>query len=206
MQRKSLSVNFGILGIFVLSGLASLFAQEKSASLTVYWDANTESDLAGYKVYYGTASVQYKYIVDVGNRTEYEVTDLREDQRYYFAVTAYDYAGNESGFSREVSAIPGDPGSFQPGVFLLYQNYPNPFNPRTVIPYYVPEEEHVLIQIVNLQGEVVQTLVNQEEKVGLHRVIWEGVDQFGHPVASGIYFVRFRSGGMQLAKSVIVAR
>lgn len=70
----------------------------------VSWDANTEPDLAGYKVYYGQKSRQYDHVVDVGNITEYEVGNLLPGQTYYFAVTAYDTAGNESAPSEEVSA------------------------------------------------------------------------------------------------------
>lgn len=74
-----------------------------AANASLSWDANTESDLAGYKVYYGTASRSYGAPVDVGNQTAYTVTGLSEGQTYYFAVTAYNDADAESAFSAEVS-------------------------------------------------------------------------------------------------------
>ncbi|HHN65661.1 MAG TPA: fibronectin type III domain-containing protein, partial [Nitrospirae bacterium] len=71
-------------------------------TVTLSWDANTESDLAGYKVYYGTSSRNYTETIDVGNTTTYQITGLSEGT-YYFAVTAYDTSGNESDYSEEVS-------------------------------------------------------------------------------------------------------
>lgn len=66
------------------------------------WAPNTDSDLAGYKVYYGTASRRYGAPVTVGNQTAYTVTGLGLGT-YYFALTAYDAFGNESAFSNEIS-------------------------------------------------------------------------------------------------------
>jgi len=73
------------------------------ADITATWNANSESDLAGYKVYYGTQSGNYSQSVDVGNTTSSTITIQDSDKTYFFAVTAYDNAGNESGFSQEVS-------------------------------------------------------------------------------------------------------
>lgn len=69
-------------------------------SAVLSWDANTEPDLAGYRVYYGTAPRAYQLSVDVGNTTTYVVTGLGAGA-YYFAVTAYDNAGTEGFYSAE---------------------------------------------------------------------------------------------------------
>ena len=92
-----------LLGLLVC--LAVVYPQPTSAGgVTLTWDANTEGDLAGYRVYAGTVSGVYGPPIDVGNVTNYTVTNLSEGQTYFFAVTAYDTSGNESGFSSEVSA------------------------------------------------------------------------------------------------------
>ncbi|NIS62587.1 MAG: hypothetical protein GTO13_18345, partial [Proteobacteria bacterium] len=73
--------------------------------LTLAWDPNTESDLAGYRVYYGIQSSDYDFVVDTGDVTQYKLRGLKPDTQYYFALTAYDTSGNESDFSAEVGAI-----------------------------------------------------------------------------------------------------
>jgi Bacterial Ig domain/Fibronectin type III domain len=74
-----------------------------SSAVTLAWDANTETNLAGYKVYYGPASGLYTNTVDVGNITTNRVTGLVEGVTYYFAVTAYNSSGQESDYSAEIS-------------------------------------------------------------------------------------------------------
>ena len=94
------------IGALVL--LASLISHSAfAASVNVAWDANSESDLAGYSVHYGTASGTYIYHINAGNKTSQLVSNLSNGATYYFAVTAYDTAGNESLPSAEASvAIP----------------------------------------------------------------------------------------------------
>jgi hypothetical protein len=70
----------------------------------ISWDENPESDVAGYKVYYGTASHTYRNVLDVGPFTAAAIDGLNAGTTYYFAVTAYDTSGNESAASREVQA------------------------------------------------------------------------------------------------------
>ncbi len=71
-------------------------------SVNFGWDANSESDLAGYKLYYGSGTRDYQEVIDVGNELTFTVDNLTEGQTFYFALTAYDTSGNESGYSTEV--------------------------------------------------------------------------------------------------------
>lgn len=87
--------------LFSSSGLA--------ADVTISWDANTESDLAGYKVYYGTVTGTYGSPTILGKQTTYTLTGLPTGT-YYIAITAFNTSGLESGFSNEVSAaVTGSP-------------------------------------------------------------------------------------------------
>lgn len=100
-QRLSSLVKLGVLFL-----LFTVTAQAGQVMLA--WDANTESTLGGYKVYYGQASGNYTSNMDVGNQTTYTVANLQDGATYYFAVKAYDSARTtESGFSNEVSKTLG---------------------------------------------------------------------------------------------------
>jgi len=72
------------------------------AAVTLAWDANTEDDLAGYKIHYGTTSHSYSQSIDVGDVTEYTLAELDDGVTYYIAATAYDDDANESGYSVEL--------------------------------------------------------------------------------------------------------
>ena len=81
--------------------------------VTLQWDANAETDLVGYKVFWGTASRTYGAPVTLGKVTTYKVEGLTTPGVYYFAVTAFNAAG-ESGYSNEVVLQPGPPGQQAP--------------------------------------------------------------------------------------------
>ena len=97
---------FQSLTLFVLLlGLAMIVSVDNghSAQVSLAWDRNTETDIAGYRVYYGTASRAYNWFVDVGNTTTFTVTGLTDGATYYFAATAYDTSHLESTYSVEAS-------------------------------------------------------------------------------------------------------
>jgi hypothetical protein len=99
--------------VFIYFMLCSLFLLDRnafSAQVTLSWTAPTTNtdgtqlkDLAGYKVYYGTASRTYSTAIDVGKVTNCQINNLTDGLTYYFAVTAYDTSKNESAYSNEVS-------------------------------------------------------------------------------------------------------
>jgi hypothetical protein len=92
-----------LLSLMALSAISPLLCKPAFAqSVTLAWDANSESDLAGYKIYYGTSSRNYSTVVDVKKVTSYTVTGLGPGT-WYFALTAYNTSGAESSFSNEVS-------------------------------------------------------------------------------------------------------
>ena len=80
-------------------------AQGTTASLSISWNRNTESDLAGYKVYHGTRSGTFSTVVDVHNVTRYQIPNVQSGVTYYVAVSAYDRAGNESTRSQTQSVF-----------------------------------------------------------------------------------------------------
>jgi len=81
-----------------------------------------------------------------------------------------------------------------PTSFTLSQNYPNPFNPQTTINNQLANECVVAIKIYNLLGHEVRTLVNERQSAGNYSLVWDGHDNWGQPVSSGVYVYRIAAG------------
>ena len=175
----------------------------KAASLTVEWDANKEEDLLGYTVHWGTVPKKYTDNRWVGELTKYEITGLQDGTRYYFSITAVDVWGNESVFSKEVSAVAGD-SPVVPSVIELGDNYPNPFNPGTYIDFIVPDRVFITISVFNSLGQKIRTLENNIFQAGKYYTYWDGNDDNGQKVASGIYFYQLEARNQLLKKSMIL--
>jgi hypothetical protein len=90
-----------------------------------------------------------------------------------------------------------------PGEYKLYQNLPNPFNPVTTIFYDIPKPDRVQVHIYDLNGRLVNKLVDTNKKAGHHQVIWNGQDMSGHTVSSGVYFVRIITGEFTDSKKIM---
>ena len=88
-----------------------------------------------------------------------------------------------------------------PDSFILNQNYPNPFNPTTTISYSLPKSSMVKLQIINVLGEVIETLVNEEKATGNYKVIFNASS-----LTSGIYFYRLQSGNFATTKKLILLK
>jgi hypothetical protein len=115
---------------------------------------------------------------------------------YNYAVSATDFAGNESLTSAPepftfVSVVAG---AEIPEVYALGDNYPNPFNPSSTIPYQLPEDGFVTLKVYDLTGKLVTTLVSDHKPAGYHNVLWNGKDSHGTSVATGVYFYRIEAG------------
>ena len=118
-----------------------------------------------------------------------------EFRAYYYTVTSIDFNGNESDFSNPVTFGIGDEDEDDlsieealPEEYSLDTIYPNPFNPITTISFSVPEPSNVTIEVFNLSGRKVSTLVNNAMQPGYHEVSWNADNQI-----SGIYFVKMIS-------------
>jgi len=103
--KKTSFFQFLRLPFFFVLFIISLFSVQiiHAAEITLAWDQNSETDIAGYKIYYGEQSGSYTTVTDVGNFTSCTLNGLDEGKTYFFAATAYNTAGYESDYSNEVS-------------------------------------------------------------------------------------------------------
>ncbi len=100
----------------------------------------------------------------------------------------------------------GDLDNGQPKKFELSQNFPNPFNPSTSIRYSVKDQSKVTITIYNLLGQEVRTLVNEIQTPGFRQVIWNGKDDNGRAVSSGVYLYRLRAGDFVQSRKMLLMK
>ncbi len=93
-----------------------------------------------------------------------------------------------------------------PKQFVLHQNHPNPFNPTTEIRYELPRQEHVKIEIYNLIGNRVRTLVNEPHPAGYFNRVWDARDDLGRVLPSGIYIYRIKAGPFVKARKLLLVK
>ncbi len=164
------------------------------------WLESDEADFNYFEVVRGTeAGFDAASGEVVGTTTETSLTDasIADGGTYFYRVVAYDFNGNQGDFSEEVSLVVtsvGGSGSSIPDNFSLQQNYPNPFNPTTSIAYDLAKDSDVTLQIFNMRGQEIRTLVSGTKPAGSHTIQWNGRDDSGLKVASGIYVYMIKAG------------
>lgn len=94
----------------------------------------------------------------------------------------------------------------RPREFGLFQNYPNPFNPQTEIRYALPADCHVNLTVYNILGQKVVTLIDEFQDLGKKTVLWDGRNEKGVEVSSGIYFYRIQAGNFSEARKMVVTK
>jgi len=93
-----------------------------------------------------------------------------------------------------------------PSTFSLSQNHPNPFNPSTMIQYALPQDAEVNLLIYNVLGQKVKTLVSEFQTAGFKSVEWDGTDERGSVVATGIYFFKLKAGEFVQTKKMVMLK
>ncbi len=88
----------------------------------------------------------------------------------------------------------------------LHNNFPNPFNPETNVSFSIPAEQEVILTIYNLKGQKVKELVNGNFPAGKQSVVWEGKDENGKQVASGLYFYKLKTGKKEISKKMLLLK
>ncbi len=117
---------------------------------------------------------------------------------------------NKSGWEALLSTIAvvnaDDRSGMRPYRFELGQNYPNPFNPNTVIRYQLAVNSNVSLKIYNMFGQVVRTLTNKHETAGYHSVVWDGKNNDGRMVSSGVYIYRLETTSYVKTRKMILLK
>jgi hypothetical protein len=179
------------------------------------WTPPGDNDIQKYIVFkqYANSSGTESWTVDVGLATTWTDNGITltkfGNTTAIYKVKAVDNVDQESAYSNS-RAVDGDgplwkPVSEIPKEFALHQAYPNPFNPSTQISFDIPSETKVLIELYDLLGQKVRTLVQTNCHPGYHSVVWDGKNDNGNPMSAGTYFIKMITGEYQkLTKCTLI--
>ncbi|MDC0911361.1 FlgD immunoglobulin-like domain containing protein [Candidatus Marinimicrobia bacterium] len=93
-----------------------------------------------------------------------------------------------------------------PTSYLMHQNYPNPFNPATIIRYELPYNEFVSINIYDVKGVIVKSLINKNQRAGNRSIIWDATNNLGQTVSAGLYVYTIQVGGFRQSRKMVLVK
>ena len=200
-----------------LSHFSATMTAQNYVNLT--WVSQTESNLMGYNVLrsvseeLSTAS-QICALIPATNSSEaqtytYLDKELVEDGTYYYWLQSVDMCGTTGfyGPASVIFSITGDTGTPAiPTVTQLEDAYPNPFNPNTTLRYQLKDAGNVKIDIYNQRGQLVRSFVKSHDAAGYYNILWDGCDDSGNTLASGVYLYRMTSGKYSGVKKLVLQK
>jgi hypothetical protein len=180
---------------------------------TLHWNANEELDLGGYNIYQKINQGSWHVLITVDKYTTsftdpgVTITDHKLDPRVCYTISAIDLAGNESPqfwpYRCVLSNIFQKKTEYQAYLFeySLSEAFPNPFNPTTKIEYSIGKNGFVTIRVLDVLGNVVATLVNEEKQAGKYSAVFNASN-----LPSGIYFYKITSRNYTETKKLILLK
>jgi hypothetical protein len=170
----------------------------------VRWELQSDEAMESYTLYRREEGEALPVAIAQGPATShtYLDTSVEGGKTYHYELVIRAVAGGE--FRSQIATV-----STGTLMLSLGQNQPNPFNPQTTIPYDIPPSdtrERVRLWILDISGRVVATLVDDEQGGGSYRVTWQGQDNRGEAVSSGVYFYVLDVGGQRRTKKLVLLK
>jgi hypothetical protein len=192
-------------------------ANHMVGDLNILWPHNTPPSVAAFKTKDGaTITHRYRSISPESSMVEGEAvgvkTSLRGTETYAFGFHLWymDRPGARQLVDWIMERVPtdisDDPPTVLPNNVVLHSNYPNPFNPSTTISFELPRHDHVTLDVFNVLGQRVKTLLDVTLPAGSHQIEWDGRDSRGYPVASGLYLYRLKAGSTFQSRKMLLLK
>ena len=181
--------------------LNSFTAETRENSIMLSWEV--EEEVSGYNLLRSINREDNYSNINSNLLTvnTYKDTQVEMATIYYYKLEVIDRDGMSIVFGPILASIKNVPNQF-----ALRQNYPNPFNPETTIRFDLPTAAPVKLNIYNAKGQLVRTLVNEKMESGYHNICWDGTDETGYPVASGVYFYRINADKFNASKKMVMLK
>ncbi len=190
-----------------------------SGNVTLSWTTQSESNMQGYYLFRNQAAdlataenITFRIIqsenLSTENQYSYKDSLTAENTEYNYWLKAVAYDGSQD-FYGPIKIKTGSTTPETPAVPLetaLKMAYPNPFNPVTWINFSLKEEANVNVTIYNIKGERVKTLLNTRKNAGNYKLEWNGTDDQGKNVGTGIYFYKMKAGKYNSIKKMMMLK
>ena len=200
--------------------LVDFSAEVFSGQIVIGWTTANEIDNAGFNLYRALSLDAARALINNGlipsigkpfERTDYSFADaeVTSGVTYYYWLESVSLNGKAqiAGPIRAVGGSAERPDKpVIPTSYRLFQNYPNPFNPLTNIRFDLPAESRVTLEIFDVSGQKVFTLLNEVLPPGSKTVSWDGKNSKGVDVSGGIYFCKFQAGSYRDMKKIVLLR
>ena len=192
--------------------LSSFNVNSEPGKMVLKWATESETENLGFHIYRSTSidgereRVTTQLIngaINAQSRNEYNWidSDVQDGVIYYYWLADIATTG-EINFSDSQKAI----GIAKPDAYELSQNYPNPFNPTTTIGYALKDDSDVDLMIYNVRGQLVRTLVSSQQSAGVYNIVWNGKNDQGVSVPTGVYFFRIRANEFESIKKMALTK
>lgn len=184
--------------------LSAFTARMYDNAVLIQWTTESEKDSWGFNILKSEKHdgfyerVNAEMIKGAGTKTTrsfYQFVDSRVDMgsTYYYKLEQVDVNGAKNYYGPINLTLTDNPGE-TPSDFVLHANYPNPFNPETTISFELPQDEFITLEIYNIAGSKIRTLLQAPYKAGVHSAVWNGTNENGDKVSSGTYLYKFTAG------------
>ncbi|NIO29721.1 MAG: M6 family metalloprotease domain-containing protein [Candidatus Latescibacteria bacterium] len=172
--------------------------------IELIWAVYTDESIDGFKLYRCEESSSREIsIPEYGlippERRRYVDEKVRPGETYSYVLSAVRPDGSE------LRSLPVEI-TTEALSLALHQNYPNPFNPSTTISFSLPREARIRLSIFNIEGKLLRTLIDEKFPAGFRQIEWDGKDEHGDPVSSGIYLYRLETEKRVLTKKMVLIR
>jgi len=201
--------------------LSSFYALYTSGTPTLYWTTQTEENNAYWNIYRATTD-NFENAVNInandpvpGNGTTNMANDyiyvdtvpVVQNSTYWYWIEDVSTDGETTLHDPITLTIPFEDTPITPESYGLQQNYPNPFNPSTSISFALAEDSDVDLVIYNIKGEKVKTIFSDHVYSDrITSVVWEGDDESGKQVSSGVYFYKLKTGTKEFNKKMLMVK
>ena len=193
--------------------LSNFTAQTQDGAVMLSWQVEAETGVIEYQVLRSTIDTTvtgntsfYQLIStqDISSKRDgnynYKDNSVNLNQHYYYLLITLDYNGLQMVYGPIEVTVEA------PECFTLQQNYPNPFNPTTRIDYTIAKQTDVRINVYNIIGQQIITLVRKNQVAGSYSVSWNGKDRSGQQLGSGLYYYRMQAGNFSQVRKMLLVQ